>query len=549
MDDHQARALLENLLDRMSSDPRLQQLVTHREADALRRILKEETREPRDPPSTLVEAQPAEPQALPEHAAYEGNMHLCLDFGTAMSKAFAWDRERDRPMMLEIGRVAGEAGSPLILQSVLFVTHDGIVHFGQAAFNAASAANPDIRRSFRSIKDLLTVGQPETLLQPLDQKCNPTETLLTNKDAITLYFAFLTDVALVTLEAAGESNVRRIPRSYTKPVFDESRDSWATDLLTQCATVGQLLADEFSGRWMEGIPIDDIRAALNRLSPLASELRHDLILETGILPEPVAAFVSRCWHYDPSDRARRIFMVIDVGAGTTDFAMFAEVDEDGKMTVAPISGSVSTVRYAGDMIDNLLHRHLLQLGGVKEDHPQYRHLAADLHREIRLIKEDLFVRGTVSRSLVNDVPVMTDLDTFQATDEMQKLRAEMRNKFVAVLENVDPSWLTLGDLPVFFTGGGAGLPLVTDLANGQTIVVGKNWVTPRAARSYPNWLDDEYHDVEAIRPDYQQLAVCIGGACSGADCTPHVELERYLESFGGTIPKANWTVEVVRKGQ
>ena len=451
--------------------------------------------------------------------------------------------------MLEIGRVAGEAGSPFVLQSVLFVTHAGVVHFGQTAFNAASAANPEVHGSFRSIKDLLTVGQPEALLQPLDPKYNPTETLLTHKDAIALYLAFLTDVALLTLETGGESNVRRIPRSYTKPVFDESRDSWATDLLAECATIGQLLADEFSGRWLEGIPISDIRAALDRLSPFAGELRDNLIVETGILPEPVAAFVSHCWHYDSPVRERRIFMVIDVGAGTTDFAMFAEVDKDGKMTVAPISGSVTTVRYAGDMIDNLLHRHLLELGGIKEDHPQYRYIAADLHREIRLIKEELFVRKTVSRSLVNDVPVRTDLATFQAIDEMQNLHAEMRNKFLAVLENVNPSWLTVGDLPVFFTGGGAALPLVTELARGQPIAVGKNWVTPRAAQPYPNWLDEEHHDVEAIRQHYQQLAVCIGGACSGSGCTPQFELQGYLESFGGSIPKANWTVEVVRKGQ
>ena len=548
MNYYQARALLENLLDRMSSDPRLQQLITRGESDALRMILKDEVSESPDSESSLVDASRPEPLALPRPPSYEGNVHLCLDFGTAMSKAFAWDREQDRPMMLEIGRVAGQGGSPFVLQSALFVTHEGIVHFGQAALNAAAAANPETHRPFRSIKDLLTVGQPETLSQPLAEEFNPTEVPLTNKDAITLYFAFLTDIALATLEAAGESNVRRIPRSYTKPVFDESRDTWATDLLTECATVGQLLADEFSGRWMDGIPIDEVRKAVNRLSPFAPELRDDLILEAGILPEPVAAFVSRCWQYDPSDRVRRIFMVIDVGAGTTDFAMFAEVDEGGKLTVAPISGSVSTVRYAGDMIDNLLHRHLLEIGGVKEDHPQYRYLASALHREIRLIKEDLFVEGSVSRRLVNDVPVATDVGTFQAMDEMQKLRSEMRDKFVAVLENVDPSWLTLGELPVFFTGGGAGLPLVTDLATGKAIAVGENWVTPRAARAYPSWLDDEYHEVDAIRRYYQQLAVCVGGACSGAGCTPHVELERYLQSFGGTIPKAEWTVEVVRKG-
>ena len=549
MDDNQARALLENLLDRISSDERLKQLITHREADAIRRVLDEEASEPRHSLSKPIQKPPAEPQTVPEHAAYEGNVHLCLDFGTAMSKAFAWDRERDRPLLLEIGRVAGEAGSPFTLQSALFVAHDGIVHFGQAAFNAASAANPNTHRSFRSIKDLLTVGQPETLSQPLDQKYNPTEIALTNRDAIALYLAFLTDVALQTLEEAGESNVRRIPRSYTKPVFDKSRDSWATDLLSECATIGQLLADEFSGRWMQGIPIGHIRAALDRLSPKPSELRKELILESGVLPEPVAAFVSRCWRYDPTFRVRRVFMVIDVGAGTTDFAMFAEVEENGKMTVAPVSGSVSTVRYAGDMIDNLLHQHILRIGGVNDDHPQYRYLAADLHREIRLIKENLFVEKKVSRSLVNDVPVTTDLDSFQATDEMQKLSAAMKNKFMAVLENVDPSWLSVGEIPVFFTGGGAGLPTVTNLANGQPVQVGESWVTPRAAKRFPKWLEDADDLAGAIRSDYQQLAVCIGGACSGAGCTPHVELERYLEFFGGSIPKANWSVEVVRKGQ
>ena len=465
-----------------------------------------------------------------------------------MSKAFAWNKERDEPMVLKIGEIAGESGSPFVLQSTLFVMHDGTVHFGETAFNVAAAADPEVHRHIRSIKDLLTVGQPEALSQPLGKEYNPTDVSLTNREAIMLYFAFLTDVALLALEEGGESNVRRIPRSYTKPVFDQSRDAWATDLLSECATVGQLLADEFSGRWTAGISIRDLKAELDRLAPLASKLRRELISENGILPEPVAAFVSRCWHYQSPDRVRRIFMVVDVGAGTTDFAMFAEVDEKGKMTVAPISGSVSTVRYAGDMIDNLLLKHLLGLGGVTAEHPQYRHLAADLQREIRLIKEDLFKDGAVSRSLVNDVVVETDVSTFQSTEGMQSLRNAMRKKFLEVLESVHESWLTIRELPIFFTGGGAGLPLVADLADGKAIGIGQHQIRPRAARSRPNWLEDEYHEVGEIIPHYQQLAVSIGGACSGAGCTPQVELDRYLKSFGGSIPTAEWTVELVRKG-
>ena len=466
-----------------------------------------------------------------------------------MSKAFAWDRVRDEPMMLTIGTVAGETGSPFFLQSTLFVTHDGLMHFGESAFNVAAASNPELHRPFRSIKDLLTVGQQQALSQPIGREYNPTDIALTNKEAITLYFAFLTDVALTALEEHGESNTRRIPRSYTKPVFDQERDAWATDVLTECASVGQLLADEFSGKWGNGIPISEIRASLDRLSPLASELRRDIVLETGILPEPVAAFVARCWNYDSSNHARRIFMVVDVGAGTTDIAMFAEVEEEGKITIAPISGSVTTVRYAGDMIDNLLLRHLLELGGITRENTQYGHLVAALQREIRLIKEELFEEERVCRSLVNDVEVETDLSAFQNTAGMKNLSRAMRRKFLEVLQQIDPSWLAFGQLPVFFTGGGAALPFVTDLAKQGAINIGGTQLTPRAARARPKWLDDEYYEFEEMVPNYQQLAVSIGGACSGAGCTPQVELHRSLRSFGGNLPTADWEVEVVRKGQ
>ena len=549
MDYNTARTLLENLLDRIATDSRLTELITRRETDAIGHFLRSDIEKPPEVSSSPPQGSSVEVKISPSATSYEGDAHVCLDFGTAMSKAFAWDGERDDPLALDIGNVAGETGSPWLLQSTLFVAHDGIVHFGESAFNAAAVVNPEFHRPLRSIKDLLTMGQQEALKQPLGKEYNPTDTTLTNKEAITLYFAFLTDVALLALERHGESNTRRISRSYTKPVFDQERDAWATEVLTECASVGQLLADEFTGKWGSGIPISEIRSALDCLSSSAAEIRSEIVFETGILPEPVAAFVARCWKYDPSRHARRIFMVIDVGAGTTDFAMFAEVDGARGITIAPISRSVTTVRYAGDMIDNLLLRHLLEVGGITQENTQYTHLVAALQREIRLIKEELFEEGRVRRSLVNDVEVETDLRTFQNTKGMRELAQAMRAKFLDVLNKIDSSWLAFNQLPILFTGGGASLPLVKDLVERGAIRVGGKEIVPRAAPARPSWLDEDSYGLEDIVPHYQQLAVCIGGACNGAGCAPQVELHRSLQSFGGDIPTAEWEAEVVRKGR
>lgn len=69
------------------------------------------------------ESVPAKPEQAPILSAemaspYDGSVRLCLDFGTAMSKAFAWNQETDVPMPLKVGDAAGEPGSAYALNDV-----------------------------------------------------------------------------------------------------------------------------------------------------------------------------------------------------------------------------------------------------------------------------------------------------------------------------------------------------------------------------------------------------------------------------------------------
>ena len=500
----------------------------------------------------FLDAADTAPQGLdfpvvPPVEPYTGSIHLCLDFGTAMSKAFAWDKDSDRPMPLMIGDVAGEpASSPYALSSAIFISHDGIVFFGQAAvYRAAAVADPEHHQAFQSIKDILTVGQMTTdLLEPVPNPYNPGEHPIRQKDVIALYLAFLTDNALLALREDHQEDSRNIPRSYTKPVFDQDpdRDKWATDILNDCADIGQVLADRFSGQWPSGIPLGDLRKVI-AVAETSTQEKH-IVVEGGILPEPVAAFASRVRNIVPEQHRRRLMMVIDSGAGTTDFAMFVRVEDEGVMRLLRIKDSVTTIRIAGDSVDNALMDYLLQQANVGEGHSQRGAVIADLRRDIRLIKEELFRNGNVTRQLVNDMKTGAQLDEFEGCPAMVQLRDAMKSKFDEVFSGIDQSWLSFGELDVFFTGGGASLGMVTGLAGNRPIKIGELSITPRRVTQSPPWLEEECENIVAF---YPQLAVCIGGACHGAGKI--LDVDREFEKFGGDLSGVQWKPDGFRDGQ
>lgn len=475
---------------------------------------------------------------------YTGSIHLCLDFGTAMSKAFAWDKDSDRPMPLRIGHAAGEPGSsPYALSSSIFITRDGRVFFGQKAVNLAAAPDPERHQALQSIKDILTVGQMTDLLEPVPNLYNPGEHPIRQKDVIALYLAFLTDSALLALQEDHQEGSRNVPRSYTKPVFDQVRDEWATNILNECAAAGQVLADRFSGQWASGIPLNDLRKVID-VAEASIQERH-IVIESGVLPEPVAAFASRVRNIASEQHRRRLMMMIDAGAGTTDFAMFARVQGEGGMRLFRVKDSVTTIRIAGDSVDNALMDYLLQQANIGEGHSRRGAVIADLRRDIRLIKEELFRNGNVTRRLVNDVETKAQVDEFEKCPAMVQLRNEMKNKFDKVLSGIDRSWLNFPELEVFFTGGGASLSMVTRLAGNRPVEINGSKITLIGVTRTPPWLEEECEDIVA---PYPQLAVCIGGACHGAGKIP-LDVDREFEKFGGDLSGVQWKPDGFRDGQ
>lgn len=438
---------------------------------------------------------------------------LCLDFGTAMSKAFAM-RTNNTPVELALGRRAGASGYPV--ESSIFISNEGVLYFGPQAVRRGMDAAESGRLRFDSLKSRLSMGiQADINHIPMGREINPTDIPVYEGEMITLYLAYLTDLATSELESRQVS--RYVLRRFARPCWDSGRNEWAEKLLRKMLAQAQILADTFHGCWESGIPLSEAKAALEKLREL--DRLPDFLLDRSV-PEPVAAAASLML----KDQAQReVFLVIDVGAGTTDFGLFL-LQHNPYKEVCVVHGIPSSVQYlpqAGDVVDSLLKRHICELAAIDPEENHYgKHVAAELQSRIRMYKETLFRDHILEVTLANQTVVTVELNAFLELQTMRNLARLLETKVASVLnslESMDPVHRDLileiihrEHLNVVLTGGGATLPMIEALAEGVVEVFGKKIMRKRTA-AVPAWIREQYPQFSS---QYSQLAVAIGGANS-----------------------------------
>lgn len=428
---------------------------------------------------------------------------LCLDFGTAMSKAFAM-KGYSSPIELALGKRAGVSGYPV--DSSIFIADDGLMFFGpQAVARGADAAEAG-RVRFDSPKARLSMGgQGEIDKIKVDEDINPTEFTFSEGELITLYLGYLTDLATSELESSGFS--RYTKRRFARPCWSDERNSWAEPLLRRMLAQGQILADTFHDRWVGGIPAGEVKAALNKIRELA--VAPDYLIDKGV-PEPVAAAASLVLR---DDAQRELFLVVDVGAGTTDFGVFLlQHNPDREIClIRIIPGTIAYLPQAGNRVDDLLKSYVLDAEGIDPANPEGKHNQAYLQSSIRFHKEALFRDGVVEVVLANHTRVVVKKDAFLSSDRVKAFSKQLEQKLETVLAQVGDGYLGLmarGKLNVVLTGGGADLPMIQQMAEGVIEVKGHKIIRKPSLRT-PVWIEEEYPQFST---QYPQLAVAIGGA-------------------------------------
>lgn len=511
-----AKWALENIFARIEKDPiggnwKLNGSVTSGEREAFVAILSHLASSEKLLANPQSDSSPSLKYPLNVESTLAGedidnNAMLCLDFGTARSKAFAL--LDDAPLDLAIGQRAGYTESVYSLPSSLFISSGGKIFFGHEAISESLNDLTPGRQRFDSPKQELSQGSMANLsTASVGVDINPSGVSFTKDDLITLYLAYLTDMACTELVVKHQQS-RYMRRRFARPCWKDDRVKWAEELLTSMLGRAQILADTFSGKWLGGLDVKGVRLALDQLASVTPPA----FLIVGSVEEPVAAAASIVLE---GERRHPGFLVVDVGAGTTDFGLFVTIQPPGREPkIYRLPGSIHGIRQAGDSVDNMLRAFILSKHSIDGQSPYGARIGAELNLRIRSYKETLFQNKSLTYRLGDDSSGEIALSDFEESPEVQRFSSSLRDAVKLTFDQVDKSWLVKmfrdHGILVVLTGGGARLPMVRRLTEGWIESYGMRMSCSPAAE-VPIWIQQNYPD---FIEEYPQLAVAMGGAAT-----------------------------------
>ena len=550
------KLLLENLLDRLDADaesqhPQFRGIVSDKEREALRSLLTEPATvpQPLDPPPKPVPEPVDEPtpkpadqpietggesvpdtsiklntKALDYQASPVPEWTLCLDFGTAKSKAFAATDDKEDPELLPlpIGKADGDLdGSVHEVSSSVWIDDDGLLFLGSEGVRHGFEYGDPTRRPLESLKLHLESDYTQ-LERKLPPKIDPTS-MLTYSDAIIAHLAYLTDLATTELERDERVRTRYVRRRFTLPWWKKEGRNRAGKFLVNGLARAQLLADTFHGRWHRGVPLNEFKRILRDTAA------HDKRLSWMVLTEPeggvleaLAAASARVWN---DSSARDVLVVVDVGAGTTDISVFWVVQRTpNDEPQQPAEGSASfhrawpiepcgtAIAVAGNALDILLVAELKKRANLGNDWVLQQRVSDNLFQgNVRRLKETLFATGEITKVLASGDTVQLTRKEFIDLEDVKKFEQRIIDEIKKLLDGVHESWqrATAHGITFVLTGGGCDLPMIQNLAN-KRWKIGNREVACRLAKAVPATVEERFSS-EFVQ-EYPRLTVAMGGA-------------------------------------
>ncbi len=509
MNVNEAATLLRNLLDRVEEVDRGYQLVgllTEGELNAIRVALAGlgEAVKLEGEELSLAAAEPTVETLGVDRSAIDVDLpkdvRICLDFGTAMSKATLVEDSGDeeRVEVLQLGEIAGQQSSDYLLLSSVYISDDGVLMFGELAVERSYQEGLDgNRQRLDNIKRRMSEDGWEERV-PLEY--NPTKVDVTYGDMVLGYLTYFTWTAS---ECAKKLGYGVLQRRFALPAFRGAKRREVEARLKGTIGKAQVLADTFGSDLSEGVPLARFMAGVQEL---ASDNGDFPLVGEGLMEPAGVAGSMLSWR----ERQQSLVLIVDIGAGTSDlglYRLFADPPGDGQFL--EVEGSTRTLTQAGNYLDRILMEYLLKKGGVAGDDHRTRNR---LNLRIRDYKETLFEERSVTVS-VGALETGVEYDEFVGLSQVQQFTASIRSAMAHILESVDESWLDWVQAPgralaVLMTGGCASLPVLRDLV-GDEMDVGDRRVRTAMALSRPMWLDELALPAEV---EYSRVAVALGGA-------------------------------------
>lgn len=438
------------------------------------------------------------------------NVRLCLDFGTAMSKAtLVADDEEAELENIDVLRLGIPGDQPEVSETMLissvYIDNSGRLWFGKAAVDRSMVEGADgSRLRLDNIKRRLS---EEGWDEEVGAGYNPTDLHITHGDMVLAYLMYLTWAVNGCLEELKYPwNLRR---RFAMPCLSGERGRETVHRLRKAVGEAQVLADTFYQTLRNGIPLSEFLAAVK---VLRDEPRtYPFVAED--ITEPLGVAGSIISWKSPVDM---LIIVVDVGAGTSDISLFRiRINPaTGEKMALEVKDASRGIPLAGNHLDRMLIELIIRQSGVTSKDPMWLNIRSALELQIRDLKETLFNEGSVVVPLHNNTEVWIKLAEFLALEPVRQFGERLRATMTEILESIDKSWVNWvmahpnRKLVVALTGGGAALPMVEPLAKGA-IEVNGTMVPVAQAQAFPLWLRDIDEGLEA---DYPRIAVSLGGA-------------------------------------
>jgi len=445
---------------------------------------------------------------------------LCIDFGTAFSKAAAapvdaWARLEPasvRPLMLSSHEQGGNA---FLLDSAVFID-EGRVLFGRAALARADALVSKKRMALKSFKTLLSVSDLDRALNTNAPLSIDPHRIFQMRDLIVLYLAYLLE-AVEQAQAADPAlgDATSISRRYAAPAWRSGDSAAMHEIVVRLFGEAEAFRAALGAKLLapEGLSISAVSKAL----PKATANPHPF--EMGLIFEATAA---AAYTSIGLEDAGSHFIVVDMGAGTTDIAALARI---GSRSIELPEARV-TLKQAGDFIDRVIANRVVESASWARGPVEQGELWTVLMRQMRDIKETLFAEGKATLRHKGRLLSVTMRDIERDPDfrAFQKSLMEAYSHGLAVVRD-DAGARGRAEVQAVAVGGGAAAPFIRDMIN-KKATRSKPRVTPRTAT--PDWAHAREFDGN-LAPVFPQLAIAIGGALAP---------ESMLAARGGLSPAA-----------
>ena len=441
---------------------------------------------------------------------------LCLDFGTSFSKASACKAHdfNDVPELINIG-FSEDDDDPtrFFLPSELFI-HDDRVYFGMAARKKFEIMEADQDRLIDSPKQYMTLGTEVADLhqKPLRPEQDASQSL-SQRDALVLYLSHLNFLSENSLQS-GDSPAD-VKRRYAHPGWDDTTADANSKAMARIMAESIMLAKFFPREFEESMPLVTARDIARRARDAGDD---DLPFELLVDPVLEATAAGAGALMATRESKRQSYVILDIGAGTTDVAGCLCVNNpNGEyVKVAEVTGARKAIRRAGNNIDSILLNAILQRSSLAGGTTEYNQVSRALRKMIRDYKETLFNDGVLPAELTSGEIVEIELTDFLKLESVRKLFEEIK----AIV--TDAAFVVVGDdgpVHLVATGGGATLPVVQDLV-ASPIEKNGSRLKLRLRDSMPDDLRSAYPGLANV---YPQLAVSVGGS--------HPELPMQISSI------------------